>query len=317
MPFTARSYVSPTLVLLAFDYPEGENQPNFLGFAIRRQPGFNQASSSYLPNRIGFDGPPPDSLTKGSDQWPIQKFYWWDANITTNDRGKTTFTYTIQPVTGTSDNLFLGEGIDILAAIPPTVVKGIGTFFNRAVVSSQSFVNRCGHNPTGQKLHDAYKWLGNGMEQVVADFLQNAKAAECDVEGAIYHLTQTDQGEFIISTMAEFRSKLSLVYNEKDGADQAAIRQLEPAGVEFLPRTKTHIMHSKFLVSLKRETAVSLVMGSANYTTEGLTSQANLMHTFASPALAQLYLDRKRLIQDDPSLASTTSMAAWSASLRK
>jgi hypothetical protein len=35
-----RSYLSPTLVLLAFDWPEGGNHPDFVGFCIRRSCGF-------------------------------------------------------------------------------------------------------------------------------------------------------------------------------------------------------------------------------------------------------------------------------------
>jgi hypothetical protein len=150
-------------------------------------------------------------------------------------------------------------------------------------VSSQAFVNKFGHQPTGDKLHAAYQWLGNGMEQVIADFLKSAQDARCDIEGAIYHLSQSDQGEFIIPAMAAFRRKLSLVDDAHKDANANAIRQLQPAGVEFLPRTKTHIMHDKFLVQVKGDRGVSLVMGSANYTTEGSTTHANMMDTFESP----------------------------------
>ena len=316
MPLTARAYLSPTLVLLACDYPEGKNEPDFLGFAIQRTPGPDGQKSIYLPNRIGFDGPNKDGKDEGSDQWPIQKFYWWDANITSADRGKK-FTYTISVVTGTPQELKIsdmrGSSIDLPVTIPLEVENGIGTYFNRAVVSSQAFVNEFGHNPTGDKLHEAYVWLGNGMEEVIANFLKQADADSCDVEGAIYHLSQSDQGEFIIPAMAAFKRSESLVYHANDDTDQAAIRQLKPAGVEFSPRTKTHIMHDKFLVAVKNDKAQRLVMGSANYTTEGLTQQANLMHTWESPALAELYLQRKRLIESDPTIGATAKVAEWSA----
>src|SRR5262245_59623470 len=94
-----KSYVSPTLVLLAFDWPVGGSREDFLGFAIERTPGVDGASSSWLPNRIGFDGPKPDQSDIPSNEAPIQKFYWWDARIDTKDRGNT-FTYSVTPVTG-------------------------------------------------------------------------------------------------------------------------------------------------------------------------------------------------------------------------
>jgi phosphatidylserine/phosphatidylglycerophosphate/cardiolipin synthase-like enzyme len=315
MSVTARAYLSPTLVLLAFDYPEGAKDKTFLGFAIKREPGFDGASFTYLPNRIGFDGPNSDGSTEGSDKWPIQKFYWWDARINTADRGKK-FSYTVSVVRGTPQNLTIESQPNLIfkisLTVPLEVENKIGTYFNRAVVSSQAFVTEFGHNPTGEKLHEAYTWLGNGMEQVVANFLQQAQKDNCDIEGAIYHLSQTDEGEFIIPAMAAFKGEESLVYHANDKTDAAAIRQLKPAGVKFEPRTKTHIMHDKFLVAIKNGKAQRVVMGSANYTTEGLTQQANLMHTWDYPALADLYLRRKQLIENDPTIAQTAKEAGWS-----
>jgi hypothetical protein len=101
MPAIAKSYVSPTLVLLAYDWAPGSGRNDFLGFAIQRTPGFDGAVSSWLPNRIGFNGPKPDQSDFPSNEAPIQKFYWWDARITTLDRG-TSFSYKIVPVAGTA-----------------------------------------------------------------------------------------------------------------------------------------------------------------------------------------------------------------------
>ncbi len=81
---SAKTYTSSSLVLLAMDWSDGANRDDFLGFAIRRTPGFqdnktsNFAPESWLPNRLGFNGPPatgePDPP---SNQAPIQKFLWW------------------------------------------------------------------------------------------------------------------------------------------------------------------------------------------------------------------------------------------------
>jgi PLD-like domain len=319
MPLSGRAYLSPTLVLLAYDYPEGANDAHFLGFAIKREPGFDGAAFSFLPNRIGFNGAPSDGSTEGSEEWPIQKFYWWDARINTVDRGKK-FVYTISVVTGTPGQLTIGNtqelAVTVQVTVPLEVENGIGTYFNRAVVSSQAFTREFGHAPTGQKLHEAYQWLGNGMEKVVADFLTLADKNKFDIEGAIYHLSQSDQGEFIIPAMAAFKGQESLVYHANDDTDTSAIRQLQPAGVRFSPRTKTHIMHDKFLVAVKAGKAKRVATGSANYTTEGLTQQANVMHTWEYPDLAALYLERKKFIESDPTIAVTAKAAGWSGTLQ-
>src|ERR1041385_3434782 len=141
MPVVIRSYASPTLVLLAYDWPEGNQRPDFLGFAIQRTPGFDQASTSWLPNRIGFDGPPAGTASDcPSNAAPIQKFYWWDARINTPDRG-TTFDYRVVPVAGTPGALQVldQDAATISVKIPLTEEHGITTHFNRAVVSSQAF----------------------------------------------------------------------------------------------------------------------------------------------------------------------------------
>jgi hypothetical protein len=89
MPVVIKAYTSPTLVLLAFDWAGGANRNDFLGFAIKRVPGFGNQPESWLPNRIDFNGPAPDGSDKPSARAPIQKFMWWDARIDTKDRGKT------------------------------------------------------------------------------------------------------------------------------------------------------------------------------------------------------------------------------------
>ncbi|HZE14452.1 MAG TPA: hypothetical protein VE197_01370, partial [Mycobacterium sp.] len=140
MAVVARSYTSPTLVLLANDWADGHDRADFLEFAIERTPGFDGASSSRLPNRIGFNGPPPDQGDLPSNSAPIQKFYWWDARITDADRGST-FTYRVTPVVGSPTSLTLldQQGSTVQVSIPETEVNGIGSYFNRAVVSSQAF----------------------------------------------------------------------------------------------------------------------------------------------------------------------------------
>jgi phosphatidylserine/phosphatidylglycerophosphate/cardiolipin synthase-like enzyme len=57
-------------------------------------------------------------------------------------------------------------------------------------------------------------------------------------------------------------------------------------------------------------------MGSANFTPEGLTYQANLLHIFNSPQLAKLYSDREQLLRNDPAIGATAKGAAWSKPIK-
>jgi hypothetical protein len=309
-----RPYVSPTLVLLALDWAPGAERDDFLGFAIKRVPGFRGEPESWLPNRIGFNGPAPGDGDFPSSEAPIQRFQWWDARIDEDDRG-TKFKYTAWPVVGEPGNLKLVKGASKTCTVklPRAVEGGIGTWFNRAVVSSQAFTRQfasSGKPLTGKRLGDALDWLGNGMQRVVPDFL----AGDDAVEGAIYHLTDK---EWVIPAFKARSSPTSLDYDattrENGGAEANAdaLDELKER-VDFHPRKRAKIMHDKFLVRMKSGKADALLMGSANFTRGGLTTQANVLHTFESPQLADLYLKRKQLLEDDPKLSLTAEKSGWS-----
>ena len=78
----ARAYTSPTLVLLAMDWPDGAKFDDFLGFAILRAPGFNPGEKDgFLFNKISFTPPTERQQPLPSNLAPFQKFMWWDAGI--------------------------------------------------------------------------------------------------------------------------------------------------------------------------------------------------------------------------------------------
>ena len=327
---TARAYLSPTLVLLAMDWPDGATRPDFLGFAIRRTPGFLDfntgvvAASSFLPNRISFTGPPPDGQPDfPSSDAPIQKFMWWDARIDGSNAGDT-LTYEITPVCGTPAALqpISADTLSLSIVLPPHVEFGIGSWFNRAVMSSQAFARKLksfnappGTLTAAQAL-ELRQWLANGMEAPVPDLLSTAGTAVDSIAGAIYHLTDK---LWIIPALANAMASktIGLVYDADDPVVSAdALSTLTQ--VQFFARTRLNIMHNKFLVAGKmlddapQAEPKKLACGSANYTTQGLTSQANLVHTFDSPELARLFYDRYELLKTNPTKANTTKNVGWS-----
>jgi phosphatidylserine/phosphatidylglycerophosphate/cardiolipin synthase-like enzyme len=320
MPVVAKSYISPTLVLLAFDWAAGANRQDFLGFAIKRSPGFRQgsqqAADSWLPNRIDFDGPASDGSDKPSVSAPIQKFLWWDARIDTADRG-TSFDYRITPVVGSPGHLQLleAEAGTLPVRVPALEQDGVGTYFNRAVMSSQAFARQF---PRLETLHDfrsSFAWLANGLESAVPDFLKRAGHDDHQVVGAIYHF---NDDVWLIPAFSGFKKgALSLAYNSttNDTESDDAIAQLVAAqhpAANFSKRTKAAISHNKFLVAMRGNSPQRLLMGSANFTTAGLTRQANVLHTFESPKLAALYHQRYRLLSVNTAMKDLTPQSEWS-----
>jgi hypothetical protein len=320
------------------DWPEGAQHKDFLGFAVKRTPGFwdpstkAHANFSWLPNRIGFNGPP----TKGQPDFdslkaPIQKFLWWDARIDDDDRGGT-FTYEIWPLLGNdSIQTQVQEAKTSLdVTLPQHEEKGIGTWFNRAIVSSQAFsrmIKSMGIDPKSKPSPEnelkLRTWLANDLEQVIPNFLDKSD----EITGAIYHLTDN---LWVIPALADFSKTkaAALVYDAKTtkgkngdiipSPNEPVVTKLGDK-IDFLKRDKTNIMHNKFMVSgaalqkKKDATPSRLVCGSANYTTSGLTSQANLMHTFDSPALAAYYQEQFNVMKKNPTTGKTAAQnKGWS-----
>lgn len=320
-----RAYTSATLVLLALDWADGKNFRDFLGFAVRRSPGFRGARSSWLTNRIDFNGPAPNGLFYPSNKAPIQKFLWWDAQIDDADRGKA-FDYEVWPVRGDPKNFKLVEEAKakLHVRLPQFTEDGIGTWFNRAVVSSQAFsrlIKRVGVQP-GKKPTPAQElrlraWLANGLETVVPEFLKTSAG----VEGAIYHLQDT---LWVLPALEQRRKATEIVYDarqvyddhvKKPSPNEKFVKALKKANdqLSFRKRTKTNIMHNKILIDTKGATDGTRVLcGSANFTTGGLTTQANLLHVFESAALAKVYRERVNFLKSDPAKAATAKLARWS-----
>src|SRR6266516_1032324 len=272
-------------------------------------PGFNpREKDGYLFNKIGFNPPGPNSQPLPSNVAPLQKFLWWDGGINDADRGKT-FKYTITPVRGTGPkDLVLQHDAEttISVTLPRVEEDGIATWFNRAVVSSQAF-SREFPDPQS-KIPQVMDSLANGLEDSFARILAGAK----EVDGAIYHLTDK---RWVVPALKGFKGDLSLVYEDRsnDTTDRPAIKLIKSPRFEGKPRSKTNIMHDKFLVDVK---GGRVLMGSANFTPEGLTSQANLLHIFNSPQLAKLYVERQQLIADDPTIGETAKEAGWSRPIK-
>lgn len=307
-----KPYPATKVILLAFDWSDGKNRNDFLGFAIKRTPGFKGTPSSWLPNRISFKGFTNSPIGFPSNESPIQKFMWWDAQFEDQDVD-IIYEYEVIPIVGVAGNarLLQSSAGKIKTQPAPSFYKGIGTYFNRAVVSSQSFSRKfIGSDKKFdiEKLDEALHWLANGFDKIVPSFLGNAAA----IEGAIYHLTDS---KWIIPELQEFKKPLSLVYDDDktDKANEGAIETLSALShAQLLPRRRAKIMHNKFLVNIKNNKPVSVLMGSANFTTDALTTQANLFHIFESTKLADLYLNRKRMLEQDPTIGQTAEYAGWS-----
>ncbi|ASL46706.1 hypothetical protein bAD24_III04910 [Burkholderia sp. AD24] len=342
MNVSVRSYLSPTLVLLAFDWPEGATRQDFLGFAVKRTPGFLSAdgqereASSWLPNRLTFTGVMPDTQKDApSNEAPIQKFMWWDARIDEADRQKS-FTYLVFPVVGTAGapQLLDAQKAECRLTLPAHIEANVGSWFNRAVVSSQAFSRKVAAlhlaphaAPSAEQALSLRTWLANDLQDVFALTLGHVHHAA----SAVYHLTDPLWAIPAFETFGKKAGKaaLAIVYDSHEveqkgkppapSPNQPAVDQLADVAT-FSPRDKTHIMHDKFIVvddGNAHASPARVLTGSANFTTEGITEQANVLHLFESPELATLYSDRAEALAGNPGIADTAKLTpGWSDSIQ-
>lgn len=339
---SVRLYASGSgVVLIGMDWTPTAKQP-FFGFAIRRMPGFHetiagtarkgiQNTSSWLDNRLSFDGA-PDSFSP-TNVSPVQKFQWWDARFRPSEDVGKKFVYEVIPMIGRPGALVPVPGAAGSASVtfPGRSVDGVGVWFNRPFVSSQAFLRllqRLGVDPrdpstfTPQARTYVREWLANGLHEVVPKFA--ADAGKGGLSGAVYHLTDTDT----IEALAQRRGKIALHWKEPstskskpkskngtggDVTNAAAEVRLKKAKWRVQRRQKSgNLMHNKILVGAAGASPNVVVMGSANLTSEGYSTQANVLHVWNNPGLAGLYDKRVTTLMADPAASSLHSTAGWS-----
>lgn len=336
----ARAYSSPSgVVLLAFYWKPPKNTP-FFGFSIKRTPGFYDPNSglqlpfNWLPNRLNFHGPLDEDAA--SNIAPIQKFMWWDARFHPKEDAGKKFTYEIRPISGSAESLQPVPGVigRVNLTFPSREDGAIATWFNRPFVSSQAFsrlLQSTGADPkskladlTPEQREKILGWLSNDLQDAVVDFIHPKNR----IDGAIYHFSDTQWLKPAFAQREKSKTSITLHW-KKEGKTKKIFANEEfkkklSKNIQFHERTKIpSLMHDKILiVSSKngdKKKAQKVLMGSANFTTGALTSQANVLHVFSVPALAQLYLDRVELLAKDTPKGKGKSnglTAEWSKPIR-
>ncbi|MET4233946.1 phosphatidylserine/phosphatidylglycerophosphate/cardiolipin synthase-like enzyme [Bradyrhizobium sp. i1.4.4] len=289
---TVKAYASASCVLLAFDWTDGASHPDFLGFAIQRSPGYGaDGKPQFLFNKLDFIPLADGARPKGSDVAPIQKFNWWDGGINTDDQGKT-FKYTVFPILGTGPkdlSLQTGAAGKISVSVPKPLDGQIATYFNRAVVSAQSFTKL-----KDKPLEKRMDWLANGLQNAIPEILDESDAFDC----AIYHLSDN---RWVIPAFTAFKGRGSITYFDKadDSKSRTAAKLIadERHNISIHKRDAiSKLMHDKFIISYKKNHEQAVLMGSTNFTPEAQTIQANLLHIIHSQELAALYAERANLL---------------------
>lgn len=316
---------------LVWKYPA--KIPNCLGFAVYRKEGALNGPSAWepLPAWVGFEGQQNEAWKQRTTEiWPIQKFAWKDV---TAERGKT-YSYKIVPVTGNPD---LGNPLAPIANEPVYVTNATTltpqrgscrAYFNRGILSTQFLTHQIKPGPSGAPnfkiLRDRIDQPGDPLRislsgQIldgVMDLLNRARDEGGSCYAALYELTDTELESGLLS-----QKNLHIILSNTgtDDAENIPARQAlhEKGTINIIDRFVPggHIGHNKFVVYVdSHNKPKAVLLGSTNWTANGLCAQSNNALIVENDALATAYLTYwNNLKRDTP----PDSKGKQSAPLRK
>jgi phosphatidylserine/phosphatidylglycerophosphate/cardiolipin synthase-like enzyme len=299
-----------------------------LGFAVSRieQPNGNV---EVLPAWVGFEGDAVKGkrVMKTTKEWPVQKFVWRDF---TASRGQT-YQYRVIPMIGTSGKLSEAPAnLQLLSdpiTLTPRCEAGFQAFFNRGIISTQAIANDLPKSKTKKtspdlgelkrripiKDNETRLRLAGQIIEGVTQLLHRAKQEGGECFLALYELTDPELIQLIIDSKAFVRLILSNADSSKtvnqkqtkvvDGENKPHRKKLHDAGVTIIDRILTAgsnpIGHNKFCVYVKDGTAKAVLLGSTNWTPNGLCAQSNNALVIESVTVATHYLDYWRRLETD------------------
>lgn len=332
----AVAFSNNDVITVAWSYAK---QPvGCMGFAIYRID--NKQTETALPSHAVFKGFTIKSGQTTAD-FPIQKFYWKDpyARLVAEKTGNRTFRYKIVPLEGKPGKLkpmSLPQLISNEVEISPRISAEMSAYFNRGLISTQRVSRALKGKPNAPELlkqiadpaNALRASLSGDMVEALTEFADRAKAS-----GKIYAALYELKDEELIAKLEELGKRLQIVLSDSpatdattkkdvDSNDPARLRLKVTAGVKWdriMPAN--HIGHNKFLVYVdKAGKPQAVLLGSTNWTSNGLCAQTNNTLVIDHPKVAARYLAYwKQLAADtkaakgDPKLLQAMALRTWDA----
>jgi phosphatidylserine/phosphatidylglycerophosphate/cardiolipin synthase-like enzyme len=290
---------SQNSVVLAMGWPQKQAE-GLLGFAIRRHNP--DGHWEWLTGLLGFRGRDHAPGTRlPSNEAPIQKMYWVDYHHL--EQGQE-YDYEVIPMRGQPSALQLieKESVRVTVRTEDNLTAQPKVYFNKATIDSQVYAQKFGQrNPASDPA--ILSWLARGLDQAIIGFIEKAhQDTTLSLDVAAYHLDHPG----VVQALANVgsRARVSLAWKKEDDLtrNQQASETLQKAGVLVHHRTTVpQISHNKYMI-LKSRTAgpLAVLMGSTNFTVDGISLQSNVSMIVENEELARLYLkDFELVIAED------------------
>lgn len=320
----AVAFANNDVTTIAWSY--GTRPDGCMGFAIYRID--DKGKETPLPSHAVFKGfkIKPGQTTA---EFPLQKFYWKDpyARLVAEKTGNRTFRYKIVPLEGTPGKLqpmtHLPHIITNEVTVSSEMSSCVNAFFNRGLLSTQRVARalKTKKNPGSLKDRIADEAdplrasLSGDMVEALVGFVDRAKNS-----GKIYAALYELGDEQLIAKLEGLGKRLQIVLSnavvtdektkkKSDGNSDARKRLTTTAGqIWNRIMASNHIGHNKFLVYAdKNDKPKAVLLGSTNWTSNGLCAQTNNTVVIDDSKLAARYLAYWKQLVADTKLAGSDS----------
>lgn len=301
-----------------------------LGFMIERQRKAKTrwGKTEILRNRVGFDSSAvdpekPESLSQPSSIWPFQRYSWTEHGANNNDSVR----YRISCMGKKADTVPGKTKLQIIAQsswtgkIDVSAAAGddIEVYFNRGAVMSQ-YIARIAREKkwTADDISDNVKLIQEPLRIFLSGELRIAvlklldtviQNPFLDIHAALFELSDPE----LIGKLKQIGSRAHIILT--DGANTKTVGghttyvdenkdvrgDLKLAGVNVSDRllAKEGLGHNKILITVDNRTnkAISAWTGSTNWSPTGLCTQLNNGILLKDPAVAGLYYEYWKKLQ--------------------
>jgi phosphatidylserine/phosphatidylglycerophosphate/cardiolipin synthase-like enzyme len=291
---------------------------NCLGFAIQRQKKVgNKEQNFWVKSSVGFEDETHESFEfRDTTIWPIQKYMWTDYLVASGD----TVRYRVIPMIDTDGNLVQDESnASDWSNWVALQVKETDAFFNRGIVSSQFISRRLESMSEEEKkrsLKEHLKDEGSPLRKFMGGELLNAVHRMLDepnatgkenvhLFAALYELND----DVLIKKLNALGKRANVILG--NGAFKDADPDPEEENAAKLTKVNLtrrivrspHFAHNKFVVLARKNGSVyepyKLLMGSTNWTRNGLFAQVNNAVIIDDKDVAQYYFDEWNKLKED------------------
>ena len=219
----------------------------------------------------------------------------------------------------------LENGVEVEITTEDPNNEETSVFFNRAAAASSAFNKKFPDvkdvSESSTEAAAARKWLSNGLEEAVLDFLAKAEKGDA-LHAAVYEFqkqelskaSRTRRNEALMSRSSIITAKRTTRTKPHDKNDAAiktaglddetlAAEKLQPVVKPRNSNPQSAIMHNKFVVLLKKDkknvVPKAVWSGSTNWTDGGIYGQLNVGHAVFDDEVAAAYEKYFQLLHDD------------------